>query len=344
MISKRIQEHLKAQMLWYVAAAIALGWGLGYINGPFIKQHQPTLKTLITIVVFFMIYPMMVNIRLEALAKAARNLKGLGLTLAYNFIWAPLFGFVMSKIFLNDPQVGFGFLLVMVVPCSSMSIGYTGLAEGNLELSTVAVATSFVTAIAAIPFWLSILAGSYNVPVPMGLLMNAILTVLILPMVLGYLTRLALIRGLGEKGFRRIAPLFPSITLASMFLIIFLIFFMKAAVLVQKWQLMVWLIVPNLLFVTVTLAIITWVDRKAGLNYKDHMGIVFASTGKNNGTAIALATAAFSPLVAIPAATLPIFQIIFLVGYLKLESWVRRYFGAAPAALVESEPALVEGR
>jgi len=96
------------------------------------------------------------------------------------------------------------------------------------------------------------------------------------------------------------------------------------------------------------------------ISYDDHMGIVFASTGKNNGTAIALATAAFSPLVAVPAATLPIFQIIwvysnpvvgaplrspwagarpaptthfertqiiFLVGYLKLEKRVRRYFG-----------------
>lgn len=331
MLLKKIQVHLKTYMLWYVAAAIVLGWVLGYFNGPFIGRHQPTLKTLITVVVFFMIYPMMVNIRLEALARAARNLKGLGLTLGYNFIWAPLFGFAMSKLFLHDPEVGFGFLLVMVVPCSSMSIGYTGLAEGNLELSTVAVATSFVTAIAAVPFWLGILGGAFDVPVPMGILMNAILMVLILPMVLGYLTRLLLMRWLGEARFKRLAPLFPSITMLSMFLIIWLIFFMKAAVLVQKWQLMMWLIVPNLLFVIVTLALITWLDKRLGLDYADHMGIVFASTGKNNGTAIALATAAFSPLVAVPAATLPIFQIVFLIGYLKLAEWVRRYFAHQPA-------------
>lgn len=72
---KRIQEHLKAYLLWYVTAAIALGWGLGYLNGPFIKQHQSTLKTLITAVVFLMIYPKMITVRLEALAKAARNVK-----------------------------------------------------------------------------------------------------------------------------------------------------------------------------------------------------------------------------------------------------------------------------
>lgn len=341
---KRIQEHLKAHLLWYVAGAIALGWVLGYLNGSAIKQHQPTLKTLVTVVVFMMIYPMMVTVRLEALAKAVRNLKGLSLTLLYNFIWAPLLGFALSKLFLNDPEVGFGFLLVMVVPCSSMSIGYTGLTGGNVELATVAVATSFVAAIAAVPFWLGTLGGSFNVPVPMDLLMNAILTVLILPMVMGYLTRLGLTRWLGEQGFKRLAPLFPSITLVSLYAIIFLIFFMKAAVLIQKWQLMLWLIVPNLLFVIVTLAVITWLNKRLGLNYSDHMGIIFASTGKNNGTAIALATAAFSPLVAVPAATLPIFQIIFLVSYLKLEHWIRHYFGAPHSAAVEITPALEKGK
>lgn len=324
----KLQEHLKKYLLWYAAAAIVVGWGLGYLNQPFTKGHQPSLKTLITVVVFLMIYPMMVNIRLEALAKAFKNLKGLGLTLAYNFVWAPILGYILARIFLHDPEVGFGFLLVMVVPCSSMSIGYTGLSKGNLELATVAVATSFVTAIAAIPFWLSILGGSFEVPVPMGILMNAILTVLILPMILGYLTRLGLIRWLGETGFKKVAPIFPSVTLISMYLIIFLIFFMKAGILVQKWQLMLWLIVPNLVFVVGTLAFITWTDRRLGLSYEDHMGLVYASTGKNNGTAIALATAAFSPLVAVPAATLPIFQIIFLVGYLKMEGRIRRYFGA----------------
>lgn len=36
---------------------------------------------------------------------------------------------------------------------------------------------------------------------------------------------------------------------------------------------------------------------------------------------------AFSPMLAIPTATMLIFQIIFLVGYLKMADWVRRYFG-----------------
>ena len=35
-----------------------------------------------------------------------------------------------------------------------------------------------------------------------------------------------------------------------------------------------------------------------------------------------------SPLVAVPAATMPIFQVLLLVGYLKAANRVRRYFAA----------------
>ncbi len=343
MTLKKIHENLKQNMIWYVLASIILGWVLGYLYGPTVKHYQPTLKNLITVAVFLMIYPMMVNIKMSALLNAVRNWKGLGLVLSYNFIWAPLFGYAMGKIFLHDPQVGFGFFMAMVVPCSSMSIGYTGLSGGNLELATVSVVTSFMVAIVAIPFWAKMLGGSFNVPVPMGLLLNTILMVLILPMVLGYLTRIILLRWLKEKGFRKIAPLFPALTLIGMYMIVFLIFLMKANTLIHKWQLILLLFIPSIGFYIISLALVTWVNKLLGFGYEDHMGIVFASTGKNEGTAIAIATSAFSPLVAVPAAMMPIFQIIFLVGYLKLEKQVRKYFGAPPVSSEEAALSLTKG-
>jgi len=51
---------------------------------------------------------------------------------------------------------------------------------------------------------------------------------------------------------------------------------------------------------------------------------------------------AFSPLVAIPAATMPIFQILFLVVYLKLAKPVRRYFRKPQPALAAVSPSLSE--
>lgn len=323
---KALQEHLNKWLLAYVVLAMAAGLALGYPNAAWTKTHQNTVSNLTTLAVFFIIYPMMVNLKIEALLKAGKNIKGLSLAVLYNFLWAPLVGAALAAFFLHDPLLALGFLLVMVVPCSSMSIGYTGLSGGNIELATVTVALSFVLAVFAVPLWMMLFASQYQVAVPIQDMLMSILTVLIAPMILGYLTRLALVRQLGEKGFQRLQPLFPSLSLIAMYGIVFLIFFAKATMIVDKWQTVAALIFPNALFIAITLVVVTWLNRRLGLSYRDHMAIVFASTGKNNGTAIAIATTAFSPLVAIPAATMPIFQIVFLVLYLKMAEWVRGYF------------------
>jgi ACR3 family arsenite transporter len=327
-----LQAHLNRWLLPYSLVAMAAGLLVGVPQARWVGGHSGLLSSLTTVAVFLIIYPMMVNLKVEALLRAGRNLRGLGLSVLYNFIWAPLIGIGLAAVFLRDPLLALGFLLVMVVPCSSMSIGYTGLAEGDLELATLAVALSFLLAVVAVPAWMAVFASRYHVPVPLSSMLDSILTVLIAPMILGYLSRLGLVRWLGREGFKRLQPLFPSVSLLAMFAIVALIFFSKATTIVDKWQLVLLLLVPNALFVAITLAVVTWLDRRLGLSYEDHMAVVFASTGKNNGTAIAIAATAFSPMVAVPAATMPIFQILLLVSYLKLAGRVRAYFGSGRSA------------
>jgi ACR3 family arsenite transporter len=227
--------------------------------------------------------------------------------------------------------VAFGFLLVMTVPCSSMTVGYAGLAKGNVELATLIVAISFLLSLVAVPLWLALLGGAFDVPIPYASLGQAIVTMLVLPMVLGYLTRRSLVARLGPEGFQRLMPVFPTVTMTAMLVTIFLIFFLKATILLDQWTLMLWLMVPNALFMAGTFLLVTILDRVFGLSYGDHMAIAFASTGKNNATALAIATAAFSPMVAVPAATLPIFQIVFMIFYLQLVPWLRTLFEATRA-------------
>jgi len=323
---KGIQEHLNKWLLLYTLLGMVLGLMLGYPYAGWTETHQPLLGNMTTLAVFLIIYPMMVNLKIESLLKAGKNIKGLSLTVLYNFVWAPLIGSALAAIFLGDPLLALGFLLVMVVPCSSMSIAYTGLAEGDIELASVAVALSFVLAVGAVPLWMMFFASHYAVAVPLRDMMMSIVTVLIAPMILGYLTRRVLVWRLGEKKFQKLQPLFPALSLMALYVIVFMIFFAKATVIVEKWQMVLMLLIPNALFVALTLIAVTWLDRRLRLSYGEHMAVVFASTGKNNGTAIAIAATAFSPLVAVPAATMPIFQILFLVLYLKAAHRIRRYF------------------
>jgi len=321
-----LQAHLNRWLLVYTSIGMVFGLVLGYPCSGWTDMHHTLIGTMTTLAVFFVIYPMMVNLKIEALLKAGKNIKGLSLTVVYNFVWAPLIGYALAAVFLGDPLLSLGFLLVMVVPCSSMSIAYTGLSGGDIELATVAVALSFVMAVFAVPLWMMFFASHYAVAVPLRDMLMSILTVLIAPMVLGYLTRRVLVKWLGAEDFQKLQPLFPAMSLAALYVLILMIFFAKATVIVEKWQLVLMLLVPNAVFIALTLLAVTWLDRRLHLSYGEHMALVFASTGKNNGTAIAIAATAFSPLVAVPAATMPIFQILFLVLYLRMAHRIRRYF------------------
>jgi len=329
---RTIQEHLNRWMLAYVSVAIVAGLVLGSAAEGWTKANAGTVGGLTTAAVFLIIYPMMINVRFEALMRAGRNLRGIGLALAFNFLWAPLVGWVLATVFLPDPLLALGFLLVMVVPCSSMAIGYTGLAKGDLELATVVVAMSFVLAIVAVPLWMAVFASGYGIAVPMGDLISSILTVLVAPMILGYATRRGLLRWLGTARFAAIAPLFPALSLLGMYSIVFLIFFGKASLILGQWQTVAILLVPNAIFMSLTLLVVTLLDRRLGMGYEEHMAIAFTSTGKNNATAIAIATTAFSPMVAIPAATMPIFQILLMVLYLRAGPRLRGWFRPVPAS------------
>jgi ACR3 family arsenite efflux pump ArsB len=342
---RRLQEHLNRWMLGYVVLAIGLGLFLGAGPGEsFTSANASLLGTLTTVAVFFIIYPMMVNVRFEALLRAGRNLRGIGIALLFNFVWAPIIGWILAAIFLSEPLLALGFLLVMVVPCSSMAIGWTGLAKGDLELATVVVALSFILAIVAVPAWMTLFANRYQIAVPMGDLINSILSVLVAPMVLGYATRRGLLRWLGPRRFGEIAPIFPALSLLGMYAIVFLIFFGKAALIIDRWQTVAILLVPNAIFIGLSLLVLTWLDRRLGMGYEEHMAVAFTSTGKNNGTAIAIATTAFSPLVAIPAATMPIFQILLMVVYLRSADRLRRWFGQRGASAVAGPAVPPAGR
>ena len=335
---RALQEHLNRWMLAYVSLAIVTGLVAGNGLAGFAKSQAGLLGGFTTAAVFLIIYPMMVNVRFEALLRVGRNLRGIGIALLFNFVWAPLVGWVLATVFLSDPLLALGFLLVMVVPCSSMAIGYTGLAKGDLELATVVVALSFVLAIVAVPLWMSLFASRYAVPVPIGDLISSIFTVLVAPMVLGYATRRGLLRWLGRARFATIAPLFPALSLLGMYAIVFLIFFGKATLIIERWQTVAILLVPNAIFMALTLLVVTWLDRRLGMGYEEQMAVAFTSTGKNNGTAIAIATTAFSPLVAIPAATMPIFQILLMVLYLRAAPRLRAWF-ERPALVAADQPA-----
>ncbi|MHA1819397.1 MAG: arsenic resistance protein [Promethearchaeota archaeon] len=320
----KLKNHLNKFLPMYVILAMIGGFLFGLQID--VKQYGSIFKMLNQIVVISMIYPMMINLKIEALKKAGKMWKQLTIALIMGLGYSPVIMFLLASMFHISSSLALGLLLAVVVPCSSMSIAYTGFSEGNVELSTIIVALSFTLAIFTVPFWLSLFASEYNVPMPIGILIQTILIVVILPLILGYLTRVAIIKKSGPEKFDEIKPLFPSISLIGMYLIVFLIFMEKGSLIKEKYNMVLIALIPLSLYYIITLGIFTYMNKKLKISYKNHMSITFTATGKNQGTAMAIAMAGGMGIMAIPPAITPLLQIPFLITYVKLAPRIHDYW------------------
>jgi len=316
----RLKNHLDKFLPLYVILAMILGFAVGLNFN--VEKYKGILQWLNIAVVISMIYPMMINLRLEELKNSMKQGKQLAIGLTMGLVVAPLLMwlliYLVSLFHPLNPQLELGLMLAMVVPCSSMSIAYTGFSEGNIELATIIVAFSFILAIITVPGWLWIYASSSHVSVPTMLLIVTIIEVVFVPMFFGILTRSWLIKKRGEKGFLKLKPLFPSISLIGMYIIVFLIFMEKAKLIAEKPEIVLIALGPLILYYAISLGLLTYLNPALGISYRDHMAITFPSVGKNEGTAMAIAMSAGMGLMAIPPAVTPLIQIPFLIGYVKM--------------------------
>lgn len=327
-----LKNHLDKFLPVYVTVSMLLGFLVGlHIN---VEKYKGTFHWINLAVVISMIYPMMINLRLGELKNSMKQGKQLAIGLTMGLVVAPILMWfliwLIGLFYPLSPQLALGLMLAMVVPCSSMSIAYTGFSRGNLELATIIVAFSFILAIITVPGWLAIYAASSNVSVPTMLLVITIIEVVFVPMFFGIITREALIRKKGTEGFLKIKPLFPAISLIGMYTIVFLIFMEKAKLIAKKPEMVLIALVPLILYYFISLGLLTYLNRILGIRYRDHMAITFPSVGKNEGTAMAIAMSAGMGLMAIPPAVTPLIQIPFLVGYVKAWSKIAKMWHCKP--------------
>ncbi len=309
---KRVAKHLSKYMLLYTTLAILIGTFVSYKYSPtFLSKYVP-------IIVFLMLYPMMVNISFENLKKIKQYRKAIGLALIYNFVMAPAIYYFLCNIFGSPVDVLTAMLLLAVAPASSMGIGYVGLAEGNVALASVIVATAFIFFLIISPVVVHIISSSYY-SIPFREVVENLIFVLILPLVFGVSTRELLIEKRGMS-FDKVKPIFSLITLVFLYILIFVIFALKGKMILEHPYKVVIVAPLATLFYVLMLAMEYIINKYLiKLDYKDFQAIVFTTVSKNVALTIALLSTLFKEqghLMATYPAIVSILQIIFLVTYL----------------------------
>ncbi|WP_238455516.1 arsenic resistance protein [Desulfolucanica intricata] len=191
----RVAQFINKHMIKLLMGIIVLGLLVGYLLPGVGKQLQPFYP----VALFIMLYPMMVGIKVGEVAGAAKRVGFMTVVMIMNYFISPLLAALLAHVFLAGyPDFAVGLILTGVVPCAGMIVAWTAMAKGNAPMTLVITVTSFLAGIVLIPLWMSALAGKY-VPVDAWQMMKTILYTIVIPLILGNLTRVWLVKKWGPK-------------------------------------------------------------------------------------------------------------------------------------------------
>lgn len=318
-ISNRLQKLVP--VLIFIDLLLALT--IGYYQPRFVKS----LEHLITPAMILMLVPPMMGLVIRELHLVAKDKKILTVALLINFVLSPLIGFLWAKLFFTGLDLGFitGWILKLTIPCSAMVVAWTGMSKGKVETALVVQVVSFLVAIIAVPFWMVTLAGAY-VPVDAIFIFKRILLIIVVPMIVGVTLREFIIRKFGTNWFNtEIKPFLPPLSTLGMYLIIFIAIGSEVSLVLQNINLF-WILILSVLVVYAFTAMLSLVaSRLAGIKYEDGIAIIFSTTAKNHGIAIALAVSSFGGLAVLPPSIVPMIQVILMLGIFKFSGIVKRF-------------------
>ncbi len=245
----------------------------------------------IGILLFFMMYPSLLNVQVKELKKLMQNPKPILLTTISNWIVAPIVTAYLAKYFL----AGYDQLIVAAIllgssPCTAMVLVWGSISEGNQEQNIINTSLNTITIIVLYVPVVSFLTGIQNIQIDQGMLVLSLFVFIGLPMIVGYISKKYLVANRGETWFNeKYRPAMGKVSIIALLTTLIVLFSMNGEVLLNNPDLMVKMSIPLLVGFVVVVGYNLVVTRLVGLAYPE--AITSVIIGSSSHFEIAIATA-----------------------------------------------------
>lgn len=290
--------------LWVVICIIA-----GILFGKILPDMAEFLNTLqyfqisipIAICLFFMIYPIMVQIDFKKVIEAGKTPKPVALTLFVNWAIKPftmaffawLFMSVIFASFLSPTlasEYTAGMILLGVAPCTAMVLVWSYLSKGNMGHTLVMVAINSLTMLILYAPLAAFLLGVASIPVPWETMALTIGIYVGLPLLFGYISRNQILKRKGKEWFEtRFAPSLHYISILALLITLIILFSLQGNIIVDQPIIIALIFVPLFIQNQVIFWLSYWLAKGLKLPYED--AAPSAQIGASNHFEVAIAVA-----------------------------------------------------
>jgi ACR3 family arsenite transporter len=332
------EKYLTLWVFLCIIAGIALGRIFPGLSITLSKLEVANVSLPIAICLFWMIYPIMVQIDFRRVVIASKTPKPIATTLIANWAIKPftmaffawLFLGVLFKAFIPEEtalQYRAGMILLGVAPCTAMVLMWSYLAKGNMAHTLVMCAVNSLSMVVLYTPMAGFLLGISGIPIPWATIAFSVLIYICVPLVAGYLTRTISIkrRGLGWFNERIVAPL-KIVAVIALLATLVLLFALQGYVIVSLPG-AIGMITLGILANIIVVFVLTYIVAKIiGIGYEDAAPSALIAGSNHFEIAIAVATTLFgvksgAALATVVGVLTEVPIMLFLVWLCKRTKW-----------------------
>ncbi|MEM8893339.1 MAG: bile acid:sodium symporter, partial [Bacteroidota bacterium] len=239
--------------------------------------------------------------------KGIKNLKYISTALLSNFVALPVIAFALSSVFLDQSNAVFiGLITYLVAPCTDWFLGFTKLANGDVEVNSALLPLNLLAQILLLPVYLHLFTAN-TIGIPFDAFVDVLINWVLLPFAVAQLVRF-IVSKVSADILVKSNTLAEILVLASIVLLVFSIFNSNVESLMSNTIVLPTVFAVILVFFVIAFFLARFVSRGLGMSKKEEISLTMTTAARNAPLMLVIS------LIFFPEGTL--IHLILVVGML----------------------------